>query len=67
MSPSDAIENRALTDFVSYFNWTRIAVLTSRSDYGFNGLVVFKDIASYKGWTLVAVERFQKHKNIYPW
>ena len=63
MSPSDAIENRAPTDFVSYFNWTRIAVLTSRSDYGLNGLVVFKDIASHKGWTLVAVERFQEHKN----
>ena len=64
MSPSDAIENRALTDFVSYFNWTRIAVLTSRSDYGLNGLVVFKDIASHKGWTLVAVESFQEHKNL---
>ncbi|XP_078365248.1 glutamate receptor 2-like [Oculina patagonica] len=63
MSSSDAIENRALADFVSHFNWTRIAVLTSRSDFGLNGLVVFKDIASHKGWTLVAVESFQEFRN----
>lgn len=63
MSPSDAIENLALADFASHFNWTRMAVLTSRSDYGLNGLVVFKDIASHKGWSLVAVESFQDHKN----
>lgn len=62
MSSSDATENRALADFVSHFNWTRIAVLTSRSDFGLNGLVVFKDIASHKGWTLVAVESFQEFR-----
>lgn len=64
MSPSDSIENRAQADFISYFNWTRIAVLTSRDDYGFNGLAVFKDIASHKGWRLVAVESYQAFKNI---
>lgn len=64
MSSSDAIENCALADFVSHFNWTRIAVLTSRSDFGLNGLVVFKDIASHKGWTLVAVESFQEFRNM---
>lgn len=63
MSSSDAIENRALADFVSHFNWTRIALLTSRSDFGLNGLVVFKDIASHKGWTMVAVESFQEFSN----
>lgn len=64
MSASDAVENRAIADFISHFNWTRMAVLTSRSDYGLNGLVAFKDIASHKGWTLVAVESFQEHKNV---
>ena len=64
MSPSDTVENCALADLVSYFNWTRIAVLASRDDYGLNGLVVFKDIASHKGWTLVAVESFQVHEDI---
>ena len=64
MSPSDAIENRAQADFISYFNWTRFAVLTSRNDYGLNGLAVFKDIASHKGWSLVAVESYQVFNNI---
>lgn len=63
LSSSDATENHALVDFVSYFNWTRVAVLTSRSDFGLNGLVVFKVIASHRGWTLVAVESFQEHRN----
>ena len=63
MSSSDATENRAMADFVSHFNWTRIAVLTSRSGFGLNGLVIFKDIASHKGWTLMAVESFQEFSN----
>lgn len=64
MSASDVTENRALADIISHFNWTRMALLTSRSDYGLNGLVVLRDIASHKGWTLVAVESFQEHKNL---
>ena len=64
MSASDASENRALADIISHFKWTRIATLTSRSDLGLNGLVVLKDIASHKGWALVAVESFQEYKNL---
>ena len=63
MSSSDAIENRAMVDFVSHFKWTNLAVLTSRSDFGLNGLVMFKDIASHKGWTFLAVESFQEFSN----
>ncbi|XP_022802483.1 glutamate receptor ionotropic, kainate 2-like [Stylophora pistillata] len=63
MSSSDAIENRAMVDFVSHFKWTNLALLTSRNDFGLNGLVVFKDIASHKGWTFLAVESFQEFRN----
>ena len=64
MSVSDTLENRALADLVTHFGWTRMAILTSRSDYGLNGLVVFKDIASHNRWDLVAVESFQGYQNI---
>ena len=49
-----------LNFFVSHFIWKRIAVLPSKSDFGLNGLVVFKDVASHKEWRLVAVDRFQE-------
>ena len=63
MSSSDVLENRVLADLISHFNWSRLAVLTSRSNYGLNGLVAFKDIVSHNRWTLVAVESFQAFSN----
>lgn len=64
MSSSDSVENHVLVDFISHFNWTRMALLSSRSDYGLNGLVTFKDVAAHKGWHLVASETFQEYTNI---
>ena len=64
MSASDTLENRVLADLVTYFNWSRMAIITSRSDYGLNGLVVFKDIASHNRWDVVAVESFQGYENV---
>lgn len=64
MSSSDSIENQVIVDFISHFNWTRMALISSRSDYGLNGLVTFKDIAAHKGWHLVASETFQEYTNV---
>lgn len=64
MSSSDSIENQVIGDFISHFNWTRLALISSRSEYGLNGLVTLKDIASHKGWQILAYETFQEHKNI---
>ncbi|KAK3754484.1 hypothetical protein QZH41_007393 [Actinostola sp. cb2023] len=41
-----------------------MALMSSRSDYGLNGLVTFKDIASHKGWQVVAYESFQEYSNV---
>ena len=64
MSSSDSIENRVIGDFITHFNWTRLALISSRSEYGLNGLVTLKDIASHKGWQILAYETFQEEKNI---
>lgn len=34
MLPPDSLRSRALVDLVHYFGWTRIAILTSDTDYG---------------------------------
>lgn len=58
MSSSDVIENCVMVDFVLYFKWINLVVLIFWSDFGFNGLVMFKDIVFYKGWIFLVVESF---------
>ena len=63
LSSNDAAENRVVADVISNFNWTRLAILTSRSSYGLNGMVILKDIILHKRWNLVAVESFREFRN----
>ncbi|XP_064643100.1 glutamate receptor 2-like isoform X2 [Lineus longissimus] len=46
MSSPDSLQSTALYDLVIKMRWTRVAILTSSSDYGRNGLTEFQRLAS---------------------
>lgn len=34
MAPTDALQSEALVDFIKYFRWDTMAILTDNTDYG---------------------------------
>lgn len=58
MLATDSVQSAALIDLVSDFGWTNLAILTSDTDYGVNGLIQFQEGAAKKGWKIASVQQF---------
>ncbi|XP_002737751.2 glutamate receptor 2-like [Saccoglossus kowalevskii] len=63
MSAPDSWQSRALIDIIAHFRWSRMAILTSLTDYGINGLQEFQRIAILKNWVISHVGRFLPTQN----
>ncbi|XP_074661552.1 glutamate receptor ionotropic, kainate 2-like [Tubulanus polymorphus] len=61
--PSDILQSMALVDLVKYFGWKKMAIITSNSDYGTNGLVRFQAEAGKLEWRIVGVQQFSVTNN----
>ncbi|KAG8568906.1 hypothetical protein GDO81_014198 [Engystomops pustulosus] len=60
--PSSRVQQQAIRDILSYFNWTWIAVLGSLDEYGFDGVQQFLELTldtyiciAYKGFIPIKV------------
>ncbi|XP_031550471.1 glutamate receptor 1-like isoform X2 [Actinia tenebrosa] len=58
MMPSESAIEFAIIDFIVRYKWERMGILTSRMDYGMNGLKDFKNVAKSKKWKILATEHF---------
>ncbi|XP_071946218.1 glutamate receptor ionotropic, kainate 1-like [Antedon mediterranea] len=58
MSASDSVQGKVLAALVDHFQWTRLAIVTSLSDYGINGIQEFQKIALIKQWSIATIEQF---------
>ncbi|XP_077998513.1 glutamate receptor ionotropic, kainate 2-like [Glandiceps talaboti] len=58
MSAPDSIQSKALIDIIDNYHWSRMAILTSMTDYGINGLQELQRIAIQKNWVISHVGRF---------
>ncbi|XP_033097831.1 glutamate receptor 2-like [Anneissia japonica] len=58
MSASDSVQGKVLAALVDHFQWTRLAIVTSLSDYGINGIQEFQKIALVKQWSIATIEQF---------
>ncbi|XP_070561125.1 glutamate receptor ionotropic, kainate 2-like isoform X2 [Ptychodera flava] len=58
MSAPDSIQSQALIDIISHFHWSRMAILTSMTDYGINGVIELQRIAIQRNWVITHVGRF---------
>ncbi|CAD5116783.1 DgyrCDS5632 [Dimorphilus gyrociliatus] len=64
MLAPDSVQSAALIDLVSNFEWTNLAILTSDTDYGINGLIQFQEGAAKKGWKIASVQQFSTSNDI---
>lgn len=63
LSPSDTIQCQALAGLITHYNWTQIALLTSKDDYG---LWLFLSLSSFLLFVYNARQVFLFH-NSGPW
>lgn len=47
LSPSDKIQCQALAGLISHYNWTQIALLTSKDDYGLYSFICLLSISFF--------------------
>ncbi|XP_066297079.1 glutamate receptor ionotropic, kainate 2-like [Branchiostoma lanceolatum] len=58
MMPPDSMQSKAIAAFAEKYNWNRLALFTSTSDYGINGVREFQKIAAQRDWTIVSSEQY---------
>ncbi|CAH1789880.1 unnamed protein product [Owenia fusiformis] len=58
LSAPDSVQGEALVNLVEHFGWDQLAILTSNTDYGINGLLQFHSEAAKRGWKVVSVQQF---------
>ncbi|XP_074655670.1 glutamate receptor ionotropic, kainate 2-like [Tubulanus polymorphus] len=63
MSPSDSMQSKALVEFIQYFRYDSMAILTDDSDYGINGLMEFQQRAAKRNWRILSFSRFKATRN----
>eukprot|EP00058_Branchiostoma_floridae_P028587 XP_002614078.1 hypothetical protein BRAFLDRAFT_67336 [Branchiostoma floridae] len=58
MMPPDSMQSKAIAAFAEKHDWNRLALFTSTSDYGINGVREFQKIAAQRDWTIVSSEQY---------
>ncbi|XP_064645705.1 glutamate receptor 2-like isoform X2 [Lineus longissimus] len=63
MFPPDSKQSLALIDFIQYFRFDTMAILTDTTDYGINGLLNFQSKAAERNWRVLTVQQFAVTEN----
>ncbi|XP_074654734.1 glutamate receptor 2-like [Tubulanus polymorphus] len=64
LSPTDALQSVALADFVHYFHFMTMVLLTDDTEFGINGLSEFQTIAASNKWRILSAQRVNVPSNV---